>query len=113
MGKLKMQLQTALSRHTKAVSPTDTGERERDRGTNWGGCHLQLEGGGQLVECVKALALCHNVTPVLEQTGEEGVQAGDQNTVNVQGEEVVIFQKCGVTPRRISYQASSPDEVGV
>ena len=75
----------------------------------------QLEGGAQLVECVKALALCHNVTPVLERPGDKGavdVQAGDQSTVDVQSEEVVLFQKGVVPPQHhITYQASSPDEV--
>ena len=51
----------------------------------------------QLVECVKALALCHNVTPVME-----GGWEGD--------EEKVIFQREDVPQKNISYQASSPDE---
>ena len=60
------------------------------------------------MECVKALALCHNVTPVIEEGGEEGEGEG----VKVD-EEVVIFQseKVQKRSRKISYQASSPDEV--
>lgn len=64
-----------------------------------------------LVECVKALALCHNVTPVVEEMGESG-EGGEGEGVNVD-EEVVIFQNKNdpQSLRRISYQASSPDEV--
>ena len=63
------------------------------------------------MECVKALVLCHNVTPVVEEMEESG-EGGDGEGVNVD-EEVVIFQNKNDPPslRRISYQASSPDEV--
>ena len=62
------------------------------------------------MECVKALALCHNVTPVIEEGGEEGDGGGGEG-VKVD-EEVVIFQSDKVQQsRKISYQASSPDEV--
>ena len=62
---------------------------------------------------MKALALCHNVTPVLEEAGEgEEGEAGEEG-VKVD-EEVVIFQSEKVPRKqRISYQASSPDEVHV
>lgn len=63
------------------------------------------------MECVKALVLCHNVTPVVEEMGESG-EGGEGEGVNVD-EEVVIFQNKNNPPslRKISYQASSPDEV--
>ena len=63
------------------------------------------------MECVKALVLCHNVTPVVEEMEESG-EGGEGEGVNVD-EEVVIFQNKNDPPslRRISYQASSPDEV--
>ena len=59
----------------------------------------------QLVECVRALALCHNVTPVLEER-EGGEELGEEVTVS---DEIVIFDK--TRHPKISYQASSPDEV--
>lgn len=98
MSELKLHLQFALSKNNRPS------------------IGKQLEGGGQLVECVKALALCHNVTPVVECSGDTaGVQIGGQNGVDVQDTEVVVFQKEMVTPpiRHITYQASSPDEVAL
>lgn len=46
-------------------------------------------------EAVKAIALCHNVTPVYEDTEE-----GEETEADQQGQQ------------EVSYQASSPDEVG-
>ena len=63
-----------------------------------------------MLECVKALALCHNVTPVVEEEGG-GEERDEREGVKVD-EEVVIFQsKSLLKSRKISYQASSPDEV--
>ena len=71
----------------------------------------------QLVECVKAIALCHNVTPVLEEMGEGSSFGGEEEeaVVNDSDEEAtVIFQRGnGTSKPTISYQASSPDEVRV
>ena len=65
----------------------------------------------QLVECVKALALCHNVTPIVEDEREEEEGEGGER-VKLEEEEVVIFHSnTASTSRKISYQASSPDEV--
>ena len=62
---------------------------------------------------MKAISLCHNVTPVLE-TGENG---GENEAVFLNesdDENTVIFQQ-GSGERRttVSYQASSPDEVSL
>ncbi len=46
-------------------------------------------------EAVKAIALCHNVTPVFEEEGEES----DEPEADQQ------------LPLQVTYQASSPDEV--
>ena len=59
------------------------------------------------MECVKALALCHNVTPVVERRGEEEGEEGWGEGE----EEKVIFQRDDISENSISYQASSPDEV--
>ena len=64
----------------------------------------------QLLECVKALALCHNVTPVIEEEEEEEGEGEGREGVKMEDEEMVIFQS-NRSSRRISYQASSPDEV--
>ncbi|CAD5119096.1 DgyrCDS7742 [Dimorphilus gyrociliatus] len=48
-------------------------------------------------DAVKAIALCHNVTPVFEEIDE----TPEQNEANMQGSESVV------------YQASSPDEVAL
>lgn len=64
-----------------------------------------------MVECVKALALCHNVTPVMEEGEGEGEE---EETVIFQreDEEKAIYQgRRSIPERNISYQASSPDEV--
>ena len=68
-----------------------------------------------LAECVKALALCHNVTPVLETSApvavghSHGLEEEEEEEVS---EEEVIFQhEEGSDVSGISYQASSPDEV--
>ena len=60
-----------------------------------------------------AVAICHNVTPVVEEDfsktendEEERVEQGDQ--------EVMVFSRDSSGSRcTISYQASSPDEVSV
>ena len=66
-----------------------------------------------IIESVLALAICHNVTPVVEEeeennNEEERVETGDD-------EEVVVFTRdsSGSRSSSISYQASSPDEVSV
>ena len=61
---------------------------------------------------MKALALCHNVTPVVEEEREEGEGGGEGERVKLGEEEVVIFESNSTSSsRKISYQASSPDEV--
>ena len=62
---------------------------------------------------MKALALCHNVTPVVEEVEErEEGEGGEEGEVKMDDEEVVIFHSnTASTSRKISYQASSPDEV--
>ena len=62
----------------------------------------------QLVECVKALALCHNVTPVVEDEREEEEEEGEGGErVKLEEEEMVIFHSnTASTSRKISYQAS-------
>ena len=66
----------------------------------------------KLVECVKALALCHNVTPVVEDEREEEEEGEGGERVKLEEEEVVIFHSnTASTSRKISYQAYSPDEV--
>ena len=52
----------------------------------------------RVVEAVRAVALCHNVTPVYENSGSSEV-CGDDTEADQQ------FNQ------RVSYQASSPDEV--
>ena len=53
---------------------------------------------------MKALALCHNVTPVVEEVEEEGEKEGE---VKMDDEEVVIFHiNTASTSRKIFYQAS-------
>ena len=60
---------------------------------------------------MKALALCHNVTPVVEEV-EEREEGEEEGEVKMDDEEVVIFHSNSAsTSRKISYQASSPDEV--
>ena len=60
---------------------------------------------------MKALALCHNVTPVVEEV-EEKEEGEEEGEVKMDDEEVVIFHSnTASTSRKISYQASSPDEV--
>ena len=56
---------------------------------------------------MKALALCHNVTPVVERGGGEEVEEG----WGERDEEQVIFSRDDVSENSITYQASSPDEV--
>ena len=67
---------------------------------------------------MKAIALCHNVTPVLEtETSDslfsaEGGSLHIQDALEVDEEETVLFQKDESDKgQKISYQASSPDEV--
>jgi phospholipid-translocating ATPase len=51
----------------------------------------------RITEAVKALALCHNVTPVFENSEPDAVEADRNNTAS----------------QTVSYQASSPDEVAL
>ena len=72
---------------------------------------------------MKALAVCHNVTPVME-TGPSS--SSKEATLHLQGdaqdseeeedeEEEIIFENEGSERKSkgISYQASSPDEVSI
>lgn len=61
-----------------------------------------------LVESVMALALCHNVTPVQEG----GDSSSHAHQSEEESEEEVLFQNEEENQGpKISYQASSPDEV--
>jgi phospholipid-translocating ATPase len=66
----------------------------------------------QVCDAVLALAVCHNVTPVLEEEWESTAAEQEQTEDE---EEVVVFSRengKGGGPR-MSYQASSPDEVAL
>ncbi len=72
-----------------------------------------------MAECVKALALCHNVTPVVETSTQTGGGANSSHPLTEEEEEEdekeVIFQSDSrdgsARSGDITYQASSPDEV--
>lgn len=51
-------------------------------------------------EAVKAISLCHNVTPVTEEA---------ESSLNVQNGDIEMTEQGKST--RVNYQASSPDEV--
>ncbi len=51
-------------------------------------------------EAVKALSLCHNVTPVAEEQSEGPTVVNGDIEMAIKGDEAVI-----------NYQAASPDEV--
>ena len=67
-------------------------------------------------EAVKAIALCHNVTPVVDdQENKEGVNAGFKTDERSGGGEAIELKEgpdagpeCGIV-----YQAASPDEVAL
>ena len=68
----------------------------------------------RLLECVKAIALCHNVSPVTEDPQSHDQETGSHDSgLDSEQEEVVLYSKVEASRRRsrISYQASSPDEV--
>ena len=55
---------------------------------------------------MKALALCHNVTPVVEEV-EEREEGEEEGEVKMDDEEVVIFHiNTASTSRKIFYQTS-------
>lgn len=61
--------------------------------------------------CVLALVVCHNVTPVFEQQPQELLLS---NKVNDEHEETVLFDRTTIqSSYSPSYQASSPDEVRI
>ena len=67
-------------------------------------------GNQKLIDAVKAIALCHNVTPVYEDepgANETNGVAGPGGSKVNEGAE---FEGQAAGPR-VSYQASSPDEV--
>ena len=51
-------------------------------------------------EAVKALALCHNVTPVVDEKAQPQTAAGQTEINEVRSDDII-------------YQASSPDEVQI
>ncbi len=61
-------------------------------------------GNQKLIEVVKAIALCHNVTPVTEDDSDSSGSSSNGKVNN--GIDVDV-----PTSPRVSYQASSPDEV--
>ena len=68
-----------------------------------------------MLECVKAIALCHNVTPVKEEVWSEPHPHGQGLEEDEESEEEVLFGWEENSHERlgISYQASSPDEVSI
>lgn len=70
---------------------------------------LQSSSEQLVVESVLAIAVCHNVTPIMEEEEEDE----DERVEHVEDEEVVVFSRANSNKGRvhISYQASSPDEV--
>lgn len=74
---------------------------------------------------MKALVLCHNVSPVKEEEEEEAwsgngarhlehdmsEEEGNERETVLFEKEDIIFQRQGETGQVMSYQASSPDEV--
>ena len=64
-----------------------------------------------MLKCVKAIALCHNVSPVTDESHDLDSESHD-GEVNIDEEEVaVLYERKVNSEKRISYQASSPDEV--
>jgi len=62
----------------------------------------------KIVEAVKALALCHNVTPVYETTNDTSVEEATE------ADQATIAQGNPANPGgAVTYQASSPDEVAL
>ena len=98
--------------------PTTSGHIRYKRESRLAGLLVHLaclpQDGGteqQVCDAVLALAVCHNVTPVLEEEWESTAAEQEQTEDE---EEVVVFSRengKGGGPR-MSYQASSPDEVG-
>ena len=67
-----------------------------------------------MIESVFALAICHNVTPVLEEDGLDEEEEEDervQQGVDEESEVVLFSRNNPLRKKQISYQASSPDEV--
>lgn len=62
-------------------------------------------------EAVKALALCHNVTPVTEET--ETDESARVRLESVTSDESDVEGSAGSNNRTVTYQASSPDEVAL
>ncbi|XP_064393299.1 probable phospholipid-transporting ATPase IIA isoform X2 [Halichondria panicea] len=66
-----------------------------------------------LFECVKAIALCHNVSPVLDEDESHDLEDGSCDSGSEQ-EAVVLYEKDRSNQSgSISYQASSPDEIAL
>ena len=62
----------------------------------------------KIVEAVKAMALCHNVTPVYETTNDTSVEEATE------ADQATIAQGSNANPGgAVTYQASSPDEVAL
>lgn len=57
-------------------------------------------------EAVKALALCHNVTPVRKKEGASNDESMEDDVAHMEMESQIEE-----TSEDITYQASSPDEV--
>ena len=53
-----------------------------------------------IISYLQAIALCHNVTPVYETTGEQ-----------TEDEEIELTEADQQSQQQVTYQASSPDEV--
>ena len=60
---------------------------------------------------MKALALCHNVTPVVEGEGEGEGEGRGGIRYDIEDEDGMVTFQEDTQQRKISYQASSPDEV--
>ena len=68
----------------------------------------------RVCDAVLALVVCHNVTPVVEEP--TGNATDPEGMVDEEEEEMVVFRRDKLddeSHHRMTYQASSPDEVGV
>jgi hypothetical protein len=63
-------------------------------------------------DAVKAIALCHNVTPVFEGSAEAGGSSGSEERSPLESQSKVDQSYWRSTSgQSVTYQASSPDEV--
>ncbi|SPP85758.1 blast:Probable phospholipid-transporting ATPase IIB [Drosophila guanche] len=98
-----------------SVSSSSSGESNTTKPIMFAGNRMRRPEGWREWEAVRALALCHNVTPVSDEEDNRSVSTASTVTGgnNSPTKSVINIEAPGSTDTEHQYQAASPDEIAL